>query len=1047
MNTREDIAGIKHRLGVLEHELYEIKLVVARWDADSSVAEPESSPLAASPEPDIAVAEPVSLAATIEPLLEVPPVLETPPHDGPPPRAWAPAPQPEPVIEEPTLPQPNPWREWLEPLQLWPPTGEANTEVRLGAWWATRIGALLAVIGIVFLGIYVSRGAPHWVRLVEVMGATGVVLGLGSWLERKLPKFGSVVFGAGLALTYFCAFAAYGVTPMKVIESPAVALVCELAAVTGILLAAWRRDSSLTATMAVLLGHVTALLALRTSATGFGPWVVLLLGAAAVALRQARTWEAPSLVALPLAWGYLLAAAFVRPLEAAMPLGAVWVWAFLYFVLFMLRDWSVAWRGGSLSTVDRGAQVANSTLAVLVGLLATGRIGDGPFMKFYFGSGVLLLGATLAWRKANVGALVPIFACKAFGLLALGVIAGFEGQARYLVLLSQAFVMLVSARQSHVRGLRTASIVAGVVSLGFFLGGLRSDGSTFVAGATLVEVSYLAGALVFVAPLGRWLSVSSTVVAIGSSAVGAAAVMTVTRWNTAGWAPLANVGLALVLLAAGASVRGWISAAVGAAILVVAAHFEMWTYLVGDWPLRLWANELVLLGAAGGILAALSRWSREEASQRLASGGVLTVAAGTLIVVCFKGLIPAAALAAASGVALLLTLAAARLPRWPMAVLSAPLLVFGCILYMDHHGPGYSSWLWVAMAGAWALPVWSAASHSTQQSIQDPNWRAWTSIIQTAVATGLTWLAVDQNFVGDAKLIGMTLAALGAFALTWKPRLLPALEASWALWLLALAYASDVEMAQTRWLAFGAAWLPVIALARMASLAEVKMSPPVWRPFAEGVQVVLATLIGFTAASFYGGSSLLVALVGVMGVAFAVWRWVGVASARYAVAVIMAVTWLAAGWFATTPAAQDWGGGLSIVMLIAGLAVLLPFALARGLDANGRKQLRWLLAAGGLALAVGGLCLQRGSVEPYITLLCGVAAVATFLAGLVARSKPHRISGLVGLAFCVGRAFIFDLDSALHRIAAFVALGVVLLWVGFSYHRFRHLIDDDEKKL
>lgn len=33
-----------------------------------------------------------------------------------------------------------------------------------------------------------------------------------------------------------------------------------------------------------------------------------------------------------------------------------------------------------------------------------------------------------------------------------------------------------------------------------------------------------------------------------------------------------------------------------------------------------------------------------------------------------------------------------------------------------------------------------------------------------------------------------------------------------------------------------------------------------------------------------------------------------------------------------------------------------------------------------------------------------------------------------------------DLDSALHRIAAFIALGLVLLWVGFSYDRFKHLI-------
>ena len=67
-------------------------------------------------------------------------------------------------------------------MQLWPPSGEENAEVRLGAWWATRIGALLAVIGVVFLGLYVSRDSAPWLRLAEVMAVTAGVLGFGAWV-------------------------------------------------------------------------------------------------------------------------------------------------------------------------------------------------------------------------------------------------------------------------------------------------------------------------------------------------------------------------------------------------------------------------------------------------------------------------------------------------------------------------------------------------------------------------------------------------------------------------------------------------------------------------------------------------------------------------------------------------------------------------------------------------------------------------------------------------------------------------------------------------
>ncbi len=83
---------------------------------------------------------------------------------------------------------------------------------------------------------------------------------------------------------------------------------------------------------------------------------------------------------------------------------------------------------------------------------------------------------------------------------------------------------------------------------------------------------------------------------------------------------------------------------------------------------------------------------------------------------------------------------------------------------------------------------------------------------------------------------------------------------------------------------------------------------------------------------------------------------------------------------------------------------------------------------------------QRGELEPYITVGWAVAALVWFGVGLFGRFRPARLLGLVALALCVPRMFLVDLNSTLYRIIAFCALGGVLLWVGFSYHRFRHLI-------
>ena len=129
----------------------------------------------------------------------------------------------------------------------------------------------------------------------------------------------------------------------------------------------------------------------------------------------------------------------------------------------------------------------------------------------------------------------------------------------------------------------------------------------------------------------------------------------------------------------------------------------------------------------------------------------------------------------------------------------------------------------------------------------------------------------------------------------------------------------------------------------------------------------------------------------------------------------------------------------------AGWVVLMPIFMAKAWSQAGLRSNRWIGAAAGMVVAIYAFTAQRGDVAWYATAGCGLFAVALFLVGLFARSRPHRLVGLGGLSFCVVRAFMVDIDSTLYRIVAFVVLGVVLLWVGFSYHRFRHLIEDEAK--
>ncbi|MCB1226052.1 MAG: DUF2339 domain-containing protein [Verrucomicrobiales bacterium] len=75
------------------------------------------------------------------------------------------------------------------------------------------------------------------------------------------------------------------------------------------------------------------------------------------------------------------------------------------------------------------------------------------------------------------------------------------------------------------------------------------------------------------------------------------------------------------------------------------------------------------------------------------------------------------------------------------------------------------------------------------------------------------------------------------------------------------------------------------------------------------------------------------------------------------------------------------------------------------------------------------------------TVSWGAAAIGLFLIGLFVSLKPYRLAGLLGLAIAIFRMFTVDIDDGLHRIYAFFAISLLLLLIGWLYHRFKDRID------
>ena len=142
---------------------------------------------------------------------------------------------------------------------------------------------------------------------------------------------------------------------------------------------------------------------------------------------------------------------------------------------------------------------------------------------------------------------------------------------------------------------------------------------------------------------------------------------------------------------------------------------------------------------------------------------------------------------------------------------------------------------------------------------------------------------------------------------------------------------------------------------------------------------------------------------------------------------------------------------LNLLLPAYGLPALVALALARELDGLGRPWPAWLVAGGGQVLALAWLTLEvRHAFQG--SLLTGPTSDAEWLAwsaawlvwagllliaGILRDDLRWRAAGLLVASLALLKAFLLDLAelTGLYRAAAFLALGLGLIAVGWLYRR------------
>ena len=826
-------------------------------------------------------------------------------------------------------------------------------EMKVGTYWLVRVGIVMLLTGLVFLGTYAYS---NWVgklgpagKVALLYAASAALLGAGGWLQRKREKeslrnYGQVLFAGGLAAVYFTTYAAHYVGVLRVITSPVL---------DGLLLLAWaavtvwladRRKSEVLALFAVGLSYYTSAI---TDVSFFTLYSNLVLTVAAVVFLVRNRWTTLSFISVVATYGGF---AFWRFHHGEWGWGArtaeIWNGNFFLAGYWMLFTAAVfCSRGSKLIHANRAlfASLNNGAFFGLV-LLSMMHVSRGNFWKFSLAFGAALLAAMWLARKflADEPVVKNTYLVQGLTLITVGFIAYFTGLKLALVLAAESVVLVVLGHQQKNLFVRGGGYITAALSAAWVLAGMTADRADLGLGAA-IGVAFLFNAwweqrhdAERAASVMRPFTSYFVALALGICAV--------VTWHAVPdeWRAVAWMIEAVALTAAFYALRIPELPIFSQALAVAAQGYWFFEFAVR--PSR--PHWLVPATLVGGALALSHWWQRQR---RLALNvevrNVLQIIYGLALVgvvfFWFKpDFAPAAWLAFLSALAVGVTIYGVATRAWALAACAQLFLLASSIGLFAEFADGKPPWGYALVP----LATWLVLGIATT---------AWLSRRETNDAVRRPLLQVSTFYRGVACVM----------SLCWIYSYVPGRNYFWVL---------------------AATGLALLAIAGWLKNREALVF--------SGVFLVVGFAAWFLQAAV--GSDAVhwpnaLALLAVLGAQQAVRR----RPERYAL-----------------PLHAD-----SAAILIAGVA-LWTFVS------------RWVV--------------QTSGAHFLITVSWAVLAAVLLTAGFVLRERMHRWLGLGILACAVGRVFLNDVWKLqqIYRILSFMALGVVLLALGFIYNKYQEKI-------
>lgn len=254
-----------------------------------------------------------------------------------------------------------------------------------------------------------------------------------------------------------------------------------------------------------------------------------------------------------------------------------------------------------------------------------------------------------------------------------------------------------------------------------------------------------------------------------------------------------------------------------------------------------------------------------------------------------------------------------------------------------------------------------------------------------------------------------------------------------------------VAGAEVWFIAGGLLVLVHLLAAKITHREEASGIPAVVADVHSGIAVLAWTLVSLAATEEPWQAAV---LTGVALLCSALWRWRSIARIGHlglgplTLAFCMAASLMLAQNFSPTPVMPTL---LSILLASAGIAVngmVMAAGVRRvlGKKITSTSVLPWFHALCALFIAFAACTIDRLVNDKLTAVFWGVSAILLFVCGLFAGLRAYRLTGLIGLVLCTGHIFIYDIQNTFYRIIAFFVIGLVMLVIGFLYHRFRERI-------